>query len=388
MKSSSLIDSSAAVSKAENLRVSNDCLEACLLKQLMENRTIMTLELSENQVNLTEMIQIAQLLRENDKLQKLNICNNEKIFIEVEFIIDVILSVNSKMSELVVNGTSMKARRTSYSKIIANNTEENFSLQHLYIADRFPLYLSHMYIFKENFVTCLDGDKKLVKVEEKCPFNHATVFSHYVDHKGGVYYYKDHDVALFIPPGAILQDDCVEIKVSSSFYGPFSIPQNYDRISSYVWVSAKYHFRVPVYLIINHFVDTKSVTNIKTLSAFEACKLHNNRDYDKTPMMQEIATSYFDTNLRYCVICTNHFCTYCLAELQRLPTQEKSDSCKSFKSFLATYYTYEEAESNKGITYIAELCCLYFNNNCLKVQYIKCIKLNHVAMYVHVVKVQ
>ena len=388
MSSSSLIDSTATVSKAENLRVSNDYLEACHLKHLMGNCT--TLEVSENQMNLTEMIQIAQLLRKDDKLQKLNICNNtEKIFIEVEFIIDVILSVNSKISELVVNGTSMKPRRTSYSKIIANNTEETFSLQHLYIADRFPLYLSQMYMFKENFVTCLDGDKKLVKVEEKCPFNHATVFSHYVDHKGGVYYYKDHDVALFIPPGAILQDDCVEIKVSSSFYGPFSIPQNYDRISSYVWVSAKYHFGVPVYLIINHFVDTKSVTNFKTLSAFEACELLNiNRDYDKTPMMQEIATSYFDTNLRYCVISTNHFCTYCLAELQRLPTQGNSNNCKSFKSFLATYYTYEEAESNKGITYIAELCCLYFNNNCLKVQYMKCMKLNHVAMYVHVVKVQ
>ena len=153
MTSSSLIDSSAAVSKAENLRVSSDYLEPCHLKHLMDNRTIMTLELSENQVNLTEMIQIAQLLRENDKLQKLNICNKtEKIFIEVEFIIDVILSVNSKISELVVNGTSMKPRCTSYSKIIANNTEENFSLQHLYIADRFPLYLSHMYIFKENFI--------------------------------------------------------------------------------------------------------------------------------------------------------------------------------------------------------------------------------------------
>ena len=325
----------------------------------------MTLDLSENQMNLTELIQNVQLLCENTALQKLNICNNtEKFSFEVEFIIDVILSVNSKLSELVINGTHMRPRFSSFSKILSDNSCENFSLQHLYLADKFPLFLSNVYLFTENFVTRLDGDKKCEDVREECCFDHAAVFTHYVDHRGGVYYYKDHDVALFIPPGAVLQNDCVEIKVSSSFYGKFQMPQNYNRISSFVWVGAtNYVFKVPVYLIMNHFVDIKSVRNIRTLSAFEACELHSSRSDDGILMMQEVATSYFDSDLKYCIISTNHFCTYCLGELQRSPAQD----CDSCKTFLATYYNYDEAGFDKGITYIAEICCLYFNNNCFKV---------------------
>lgn len=325
----------------------------------------MTLDLSENQINLTETIQNVQLLRESTALQKLHICNNtEKFCTEVEFIIDVVLSVNSKLSELVINGIHMRPRFSNYSKIISDDSCENFSLQHFYLADKFPLYLSDSYLFTENFVTCLDDDKKCEEVKEECCFDHAAVFTHYVDHRGGVYYYKDHDVALFIPPGAVLQNDCVEIKVSSSFCGKFQMPQNYTRISSFVWIGAtNYVFKVPVYLIMNHFVDIKSIRNIRTLSAFEACELHSSRNDDGILMMQEVTTSFFDSDLKYCIISTNHFCTYCLGESQRSPTQD----CDSCKTFLATYYSYNDVEFNKRITYIAEICVLYFNINCLKV---------------------
>ena len=340
----------------------------------------MMLDLSENQMNLTELIQKVQLLRESTALQKLNICNNaEKYCTEAEFIIDVVLSVNFKLSELVINGTHMRPRFSNYSKMLSDNSCENFSLQHLYLADKFPLYVSDGYLFIENFVTCLNGDKKCEEVKEECCFDHAAVFTHYVDHRGGVYYYKDHDVALFIPPGAVLHNDCVEIKVSSSFYGKFQMPQNYTRISSFVWVGAtNYVFKVPVYLIINHFVDIKSVRNIRTLSAFEACELHSSRSDDGILMMQEVATSYFDSDLKYCIISTNHFCTYCLGELQRSPAQDSD----SHKAFLAMYYNYDEAGFDKGITYIAEMCCLYFNNNCFKV-WIKLYICSYILMCAH-----
>ena len=308
------------------------------------------------------MIKIAQLALNNRSIQKLNIPNNAKIFCtEAEFIIDVILSVNSKLSEVIINDTNMRPRFSNYSKILSNNVSKRFSLQHLYIANKFPLYLSRSYMFEENFITSLDSYKKCAEVKEKCPLDDTTIFTHYVDCKGGVYYYKDHDVALFIPPGAILQGEWAEIKVSSSFHGQFHMPENYNRISSYVWVSANYDFKVPVYLIINHFINMKSVKDIKTLTAFEACKLNGSIHDNETLTMQEITTSYFDTDLKYCVISTDHFCSYCLAELQ---TSSNEDN---HKEFLAMYYNYEEVKPNKGITYIAEICCLYFNNNCFKV---------------------
>ena len=337
------------------------------LQKKVNNSTLAKLDLSESQSSLTEMIKIAQLFRDNTENQKLNICNDIgiKFYPEAEFIVDVILSVNSTLSELVVNGTNIRPRFSNYSKILASNTVMNFSLQYFYIADRFPLYLSLSDVFKDNFVTeCSDKNKKIIVVEEECPFNHTAIFTHYVDCEGDVYYYKDHDFALFIPPGAILQNDYVEIKVSSSFYGQFYMPQSHNRISSYVWVGANYNFKVPVYLVINHFVDVKSVKDIKALTAFEACKFYSSRDNDERVMMHEILTNYFDTDLRYCVISTDHFCTYCLAEPSSLSSSQEYNN---HRVFLANYYGYKEEEPNNSITYIAEICCLYFNNNCLKV---------------------
>ena len=316
------------------------------------------------------MIKIAQLELKNPLIQKLNISSNAKIFCtEAEFIIDVILSVNSKLSEVIINDTNIRPRFSNYSKILSNNVSKHFSLQHLYIANKFPLYLSHNYMFEENFITSLDSYKKCAEVKEKCPLDDTTIFTHYVDCKGGVYYYKDHDVALFIPPGAILQDEWAEIKVSSSFHSQFQfhMPENYNRISSYVWVGANYDFKVPVYLIINHFINMKSVEDIKTLTAFEACKLNGSIHDNETLTMQKITTSYFDTDLKYCVISTDHFCSYCLAEFELLEKSPNGEECNSYKEFLAVYFNYEEVKPNKGITYIAEICCLYFNNNCFKV---------------------
>ena len=348
------------ISKTKILNASNNHFKGGIIKHLVDNSTLITLDLSGNQMEITEMIQIAQLALNSASLQELNISNNAKIFCtEAEFIIDVILSVNSKLSEVIISDTNMRPRFSNYSKILSNNFTKGFSLQHLYIANKFPLYLSHSYMFEENFITSLDNNKKFAEVKEKCPLDDTTIFIHYVDHKGGVYYYKDHDVALFIPPGAILQGEWAEIKVSSSFYGQFHMPENYNRISSYVWVGANYDFKVPVYLIINHFVNMKSVKDIKTLTAFEACKLYSGIHDNETLTMQEITTNYFDTDLKYCVISTDHFCTYCLAELQ---TSSNEDS--SHKEFLSIYYHYEKVKPN---AYIAEICCLYFNNNCFKV---------------------
>ena len=335
--------------------------------QIEGNSSILTeLDLSESQLSLTDMIKTAQLSRDNAENQKLTICSNTgiKFCPEAEFIIDVILSVNFTLSELVINGTNIRPRFSNCSKILANNIDMKFSLQHFYIANKFPLYLSKSDVFIENFVTKCSDKKRIIKVEEECPFDHTTIFTHYVDCEGGVYYYKDHDFALFIPPGAILQKDCLEIKVSSSFYGQYFMPQNYDRISSYVWVGASYNFKVPVYLVINHFVDIKSVKAIKALTAFEACKFYANKNNGERAMMHEIPTNYFDYDLRYCVISTDHFCTYCLAELR------SSSLCQEYNNrrvFLANYYSYKE-EPRNSITYIAEICCLYFNNNCLKVR--------------------
>ena len=336
------------------------------IKHLIDNISTLTmLDLSQSHMELTVMIQIAKSLCHNTKLRQLNIYGNVETFSsEVEFIIDVIMSAKTNLLELIVNDTNLRPRLKNYSKILTGADDvESFSLQHLYIANKFPLYLSNHYIFKENYVKRLDGDKKSEEVRETCPFDHAEIFIHYVDYKGGIYYYKDHDVALFIPPGAILQDDYVEINVSTSFHAPFNVPLNYSRISSYVWIGANYDFKIPVYLVINHFLDIKSIGHNRKLTAFEACKLHRIMNSDETVVMQEIATSYFDADLQYCVISTCHFCTYCLAKLKK-----QDDNFVIEKNlFHARYFTYQEEEFQNNVSYVAEICCMYRNINCYQV---------------------
>ena len=358
---SSSTDVLTSLSNAEISKASDKSPKVSQIQCLVPNNsTITKLDLSKTKLKLTEMIEIAQKFCDNAELEELSICSQTGITYcsEAEFIIDVILSVNSSLSKLVINGANFRPRLLNRSKPLANNIDMNFSLQHFYIADEFPLYLSQSDIFKENFITCSDGSKKIIKVDEECPFDHAAIFTHYVDCEGGVYYYKDHDVALFIPPGAILQNECVEIKVSSSFYDQFCMPQNHERISSYVWVGASYHFKLPVYLVINHFVDTKSVKNIKALTALEF-KLCSSR-------REVMMTSYFDNDLRYCVISTDHFCTYCLTDSESQSSSSSKES-NNHRVFLASYYSYKEKGPNNVFPYIAEICCSYFNKNCHKV---------------------
>ena len=76
-------------------------------------------------------------------------------------------------------------------------------------------------------------------------------------------------------------------------------------------------------------------------------------------MMNPISDGvYFDYDIGYCVVATNHFCSYCQAKsVQDIP-----------EYLLACYYTYDEPSSG---SFIAEVCFCPSNTDCKKVAKLK-----------------
>ena len=221
------------------------------------------------------------------------------------------------------------------------NSENNFnrfSLQTLYLLQHSSLCIS-------------DTQTNFIKVAETCPVSGSDVISYYVDHIGGVFYNQYHNFAIVIPPDAVLQRDCVEIQATASYFAPYIIPDGLHPISSNFWVSANYEFKAPVYLIMNHYAKIRSLEDVSNLHVLHKC---TNVVSDDLMMSKMDDGVYFDCEVGYCVLATNHFCTYCDVKADKhIP-----------EYLLACYYTYDESTSDQ---HIAEVCFCPSNYNCKKV---------------------
>jgi len=264
----------------------------------------------------------------------------------------MILSVNNSLTELEVCGNNLRPReRSNHSYVL-----KRFSLFQLYAFREDPIGL-YNYSFIENFVAAADDFIHTIPVKEVCPFKNSQIFSHYIDCNGGVYYYKNHDVALFIPPNSVPEGIYVEIKVSSSLLGPFELPDSYKPISSFVWVGADYQFQQPVYLIMSHFANIDNSNTIESVNMFEACKLLDNEVVNGCCTMRKVENCFVDADLNYCVYSTDHFCSFCLAH----------DGPVNSFAFIALYYNYSE-ESLKATKYSADFRFCHQNVRCIEVR--------------------
>ena len=195
--------------------------------------------------------------------------------------------------------------------------------------------------------------------EESCPIKDQYIVSYYVDHDGGTFYNQDHDFAIVVPPGAVLQGDCVEIRATASSFGPFQFPNGYSPVSSFFWASSDYTFKFPVYFIMSHYAVIKNVNDINSLCVLQACAHNFNITNEKKLMMAELLNGvYFDCELRYCVITTQHFCSFSAQE------RNEGNLSKWFKVFCYEYL--RPGESNRE-EYFTEVCFCPHNCDCSKV---------------------
>ena len=160
------------------------------------------------------------------------------------------------------------------------------------------------------------------------------MISYQADCHGRVFHNHDHDFAIVVPPGAISQGECVEIQATTSWFGPYIIPKGFYPISSFFWVSANYEFKVPVYLLMNHYAKIRNLDDINKLHVLQSSACH----YDSNDSCLVMSTFpdgdkvCFDYEIGYCVLATNHFCSFCQAKsVKHIP-----------EYLLAYYYTYNE----------------------------------------------
>ena len=310
--------------------------------------TLEELNLSHNLLTFTAVVKVAQAFSRHSNLQKLNMSGNlfSSLYLEGEFLVDAILSTNRSLVDLNVCNRNIRLR-FSDDDLSPMKSDEGVSalvLQNLYLPQLFPMTTS-------TFKTI---PAKVINVTENCPIKDQNVTSYHVDHDGGTFYNQDYDFAIVIPPAAVSLGDRVEIQATASHCGPYCLPHQYHPVSSIFWVSARYKFTIPVYLILSHYAVIKSVEDIDELCVLQACVHELTVTNNGELLMKEMSHgTYFDFDIRYCVLQIDHFCSFCMAKkTERIP-----------EYFVAHCYTYDEDNAH-----IAEVCFCPNNNNCKNVR--------------------
>ena len=299
---------------------------------------------SQNLLRLHDILTIAQVFRHHPTLQTLDLSGNNISFSPVaEFIVDVILSVNQPLVNLNVCGRNIRPRciDNKYSSPVSSeNSSTTFSL-------------SNLYSFKHSSV---GNQTNFIKVVEACPIYSDDIISYYVDHLGGVFYNQYHNFALVIPPGAVSLGDCVEIQGTANHFGPYIIPDGFYPISSYFWVSANYEFKIAVYFIMSHYAKIRSLEDINYLHVLHHCTQNHSTTSSRLTLNTICDGVYFDSDIGYCVLATNHFCSYCQAK-----------SIESIPEYLSAYYCTYDEHSSESCARIAEVSFCPPNYECKKV---------------------
>lgn len=299
------------------------------------------LNLSHNTLTFNNVLQIVQGLRGHPTLKRLDLSNNiTSYFLECEFLIDIILSVNHLLEIVNICGRNIRPRFNDDCLFFPEENSNRFALQNLY-------FTGHVLMNG----TVSNQLKNYIKVQEICPVPNKSITSYYVDHNGDTIYNKDHDFAIVIPPGAVLKGQCVEIQANASWfnfyelqdkYYFYKIPDGCKPISSFFWLSAHYMFKLPVYLILSHHAALRNSLDINNLCVLHGY-IHDQTNNEGEPIVMEKVSDgvFFDNSIRYCIFTTHHFCSFCMInEVTAIPDK-----------FLISIYKY-----NIGIEHFVEVC--------------------------------
>ena len=345
-----IINSLSKSSAIKGLDISNNCVSidnAEILSVTIANCfTLQELNLSQNSLMFFGVVKIAQALTDHPNLKHLNIENNIiSSFSESEFLVDIILSTNQSLKYLNVCGRNIRPRFVEDYLCPPPNCKGGagkFFFQNLYLSQ----YMLLKSASSQNKHRCVEVSG--------CPIASENVASYQIDHNGASIYDAEHNFALIVPPGVISQGESITMYATTSRFGLYKLPDGYYPVSSFYWISAGHHyFNSQVYLILNHFAGAR---NLENMCVAEAC---DNCTGEESLVMKETSGQvYFDNDLNYCIIATNHFCSYCV-----LSNRKGGD-----KQFIALYYTYDDDTTGSCKVHIAEVCFCPFNANCIKVR--------------------
>ena len=199
----------------------------------------------------------------------------------------------------------------------------------------------------------------LYKVLEDCPLPNKEIVTEVFDSKGGNIKIKKHDVLIHIPENAIAANDLVEVKACGNLVGPYRLPEHYERVSAFVWVSATYKFQKNIQMYLQHFCVVDNEDDIKDLcllTANESDKILEDGGY--VYMMHEDEIEYyFEADCDECYILTKSWCTKCIVKRRKL----KSSHCLSFG------YLSRPVSVGKNVQISFEICFCYSLSECIQV---------------------
>lgn len=325
-KADKISNSLENITSLKTLDISNNLIGSeGLPTTLSGSLTLEELNISNNLLTVSSIVKIAQSFRHHPTIRKLDLSNNMISYPSAcEFIVDIILSVNQKLVDLNVCGRNIRPRFVDdyLSPPHNDSSSSGFALQDLYLVQKFP----------SNYV-------KLIRVNEACPISKEDAISYNVDHKGGLFYHH-HNFAIFVPPGAVSQGDYVEIQATASHFGPYEIPDKFHPISNFFWLSADYKFKVSVYVIMSHYAKIRSLEDINHLLVLQTCDfIVAGEKYTLTKVPNGV---HFDHKIGYCVLATDHFCSYVQAK-----------ATENIPEFLTAYYFAYNVSDN---LHVAEVC--------------------------------
>ena len=336
------------------LDISNNCIPHITTNYLAVALSsciyLKLLNISHNSLMFNCILEVAQVAKEYGYLQTLNLSHNIKSFVsEAEFLVDIILSTSSSLTYLNICGRNIRPRFTGdyLSPPSGNKSSDRFLLHKLYLSQ----YISMCDLVFESKVAIIPQTFK--GVTEECPIQDNNIVSYYVNHNGGTFYNQNHDFAIVVPPGAVLQKDgIVEIQATASYkhFNNYLFPDGLFPVSSIFWFSADYEFKIPVYLIMSHYASN---LNLKDLCLVQACVRDLTVNNDGKLIMKEIANGvYVDDQIGYCLFITDHYCSLCLQRnIKELPNR-----------FSTLFYTYDHKNN-----FIADLCFFPSNSDCREV---------------------
>ena len=206
---------------------------------------------------------------------------------------------------------------------------------------------------------------------ESCTLKNCQVISKTFGYDGGELLIEEHAVKVTVPIGAIEKGYEVQIEAAASLFGPFTVPEGYHPISTYVWIGACYEFNKNLKVELEHDIDLSEETDVSGVCVLTACEEdkgigENNRVLYK---MHEDACEY-QLNKTTCTFFTSHFCSKCLAV--------KEENIKSPKRVIMYHYLPENYKSE--YEFAAEVTFCYDLQFCKEV-------CGYVTSYIHVIHV-
>ena len=196
--------------------------------------------------------------------------------------------------------------------------------------------------------------------KEKCPLLNYNIYLKNINHNGGTLFIEDHKIQIQIPENAIANGDIVQIQAAASYFGSYEIPDDYEPISAYLWMTAEYKFKEQVKIVIPHHgavysEDDKTAITIMTASEEDGItikegkivfEMHQDNSYD------------YEVEGAVCVYKVRHFCSDCVVKnkMKNIPNR-----------ILALHFVPQSYEFINNSETQSEICFCYDTAYCKNV---------------------